>query len=98
MTRRDRIGRALEPHRLVSKCREHLLVVQQPFSLALDDKNGLAVTERQYCRVGTFDAAGLRRGKPYLEAAALRRFAVHVHPAVMVTNDLVHGCQSQSGP
>ena len=35
--RSDRIGRALEPHRLVSQRRQHLLVSQQPSPFALDD-------------------------------------------------------------
>ena len=46
--RRDRIGRTLEPDRLVSQRCQRLLVAQQPLPFALDDEYRLATPERQH--------------------------------------------------
>jgi len=45
--RDDCISPTLEPNRLVSERRQHLLVTEQPFSFALDNENNFAAPKRQ---------------------------------------------------
>ena len=69
--RRDRIGRALEPHRLVSQRRQHLLVSQQPIQFALDDQHRLAAPERQHRRANPRGAVRASQREPGLETASV---------------------------
>ena len=95
--RSQRIGRALEPDRLVSQCRQFFLIPQQTFLFAFDDQNRFAAPKRQHLRPDRCDTGRRRRGQPYFEAASLPRFAVDTDGSIMVTNDFANSCQPEAG-
>src|SRR6185503_9315478 len=84
-------------HRLVTKCREDLLMPQQPLAVHLDDQYRLAAPAPRWavrrltrCQ---FDGQGAR--KPYVEAGSSPKAALHAHRSAMLPDDLAHRRQAE---
>src|SRR5271165_126796 len=93
----NRFIRAFEPDRLISKRGQHLLTAQQTFPFAFDHQHRLTAAERRPDRTDRRRAVHCRCRQPRLESAPAPGTAPYVHRSLMVANDLLHGCKTQSG-